>query len=152
MSHHSKRVDQGFTLIELLIVVAIIGIIAAIAIPNLMTALHMAKQKRSLADLRTIAIALAVYNNDHNSYPVLGDTDHTALIPYVGELPSYDGWNSRYGYQCDGDGSQYTAVSYGSNRKSDEPYVFGTISRFKDDIVFIDSQLVQWPEGTQSDP
>ncbi|RLE23993.1 MAG: hypothetical protein DRJ65_10730 [Acidobacteria bacterium] len=149
MSFNQKRTNRGFTLIELLIVVAIIGIIAAVAIPNLLQALETARQKKSFADLRTIAIALAVYNNDHSHYPALGDTNHMALVPFLGDLPTADGWRTLFGYQCSGTGTRYTVVSYGNNREADLPYVLGPITRFQDDIVFIDSQLVQWPEGTQ---
>ena len=47
--------QKGFTLIELLIVVAIIGIIAALLIPNFLDALQKAKQKRTVADMRNAA-------------------------------------------------------------------------------------------------
>src|SRR4030042_4478353 len=61
--------QKGFTLIELLIVIAIIGIIAAIAIPNLFNALDRSRQKRSQADLRTWGSALGTYLVDWNFYP-----------------------------------------------------------------------------------
>jgi len=54
---HQRHGQKGFTLIELLIVVAIIGIIAAILIPNLIDALQKAKQKRTVADMRNIGTA-----------------------------------------------------------------------------------------------
>jgi type II secretion system protein G len=59
----------SFTLIELLIVVAIIGILAAIAVPNFMNAQIRAKVARAEAELRTIANALEMYRTDHNTYP-----------------------------------------------------------------------------------
>ena len=52
-----------------LVLVAIIGILAAIAIPNLLTAMQRAKQKRTVADLRTVAEALEAYASDRNEYP-----------------------------------------------------------------------------------
>ncbi len=57
---------KAFTLIELLIVVAIIGILAAIAVPNFLNAQVRAKISRSLADLRSIRTALEMYSLDHN--------------------------------------------------------------------------------------
>jgi type II secretion system protein G len=59
----------GFTLIELLIVVAIIAILAAIALPNMLEAQTRAKLSRVAADMRAIAAALEVYRIDHNQYP-----------------------------------------------------------------------------------
>ncbi len=57
---------EGFTLIELLIVVAIIGILAAIAVPNFLNAQVRAKVSRALGDLRSIRTALEMYTVDHN--------------------------------------------------------------------------------------
>lgn len=60
---------SGFTLIELLIVVAIIAILAAIAVPNFLEAQVRAKTSRARADMRTIATALESYAVDCNHYP-----------------------------------------------------------------------------------
>lgn len=60
---------QGFTLIELLIVVAIIGILAAIAVPNFMNAQVRAKVSRSMSDERTLEQAILRYVLDHNDIP-----------------------------------------------------------------------------------
>ncbi len=58
----------GFTLIELLIVVAIIAILAAIAVPNFLEAQTRAKVSRAKADMRTLATGLEAYYVDHNAY------------------------------------------------------------------------------------
>ncbi|MBN1475673.1 prepilin-type N-terminal cleavage/methylation domain-containing protein [Candidatus Sumerlaeota bacterium] len=60
---------RGFTLIELLIVVAIIAILAAIAVPNFLEAQVRAKVSRTRADMRSMATALEAYHIDHNEYP-----------------------------------------------------------------------------------
>ena len=60
---------SGFTLIELLIVVAIIAILAAIAIPNFLAAQTRSKVSRCKADMRSVATALESYYVDNNTYP-----------------------------------------------------------------------------------
>jgi prepilin-type N-terminal cleavage/methylation domain-containing protein len=60
---------KGFTLIELLIVVAIIAILAAIAVPNFLEAQVRSKVSRANADMRSLATALESYYIDSNNYP-----------------------------------------------------------------------------------
>ncbi len=64
-----SHVRKGFTLIELLIVVAIIAILAAIAVPNFLEAQTRAKVSRGKSDMRTISTGLESYHVDNNTYP-----------------------------------------------------------------------------------
>jgi type II secretion system protein G len=64
-----KGARHGFTLIELLIVVAIIAILAAIAVPNFLEAQTRSKVSRAQADMRTLATALEAYHVDVKHYP-----------------------------------------------------------------------------------
>lgn len=68
---------KGFTLIELLIVVAIIGILAAIAVPNFLNARLRAQIAKVEADAKAVATALESYKIDNNNYPV----DATNRVP-----------------------------------------------------------------------
>jgi type II secretion system protein G len=71
---------RGFTLIELLIVVAIIAILAAIAVPNFLEAQTRSKVARAQSDHRTLATAMEAYSVDHNRYPWYGHPQDYALI------------------------------------------------------------------------
>lgn len=77
----------GFTLIELLIVVAIIAILAAIAVPNFLLAQVRAKVARVQADHRAVATALEAYAVDHGKYPAYGNPRDYAL--FAGEPVTY---------------------------------------------------------------
>ena len=76
-----SRQIRAFTLIELLIVVAIIAILAAIAVPNFLEAQTRAKISAAKSDLRTIALGLESYAVDNNSYPYTESIGPTIFMP-----------------------------------------------------------------------
>ncbi|MBN1866040.1 prepilin-type N-terminal cleavage/methylation domain-containing protein [Candidatus Sumerlaeota bacterium] len=77
------KTRHSFTLIELLIVVAIIAILAAIAVPNFLEAQTRSKVSRAWSDMREIAGGVTAYAVDHNHLPLDGDdADVPGSIPY----------------------------------------------------------------------
>ncbi len=80
----------GFTLIELLIVVAIIAILAAIAVPNFLEAQIRAKCSRAKSDMRTLATGMEAYFVDHNTYYAVDRKDLrnlTSPVAYLSSIP-----------------------------------------------------------------
>ncbi len=104
---------QGFTLIELLIVVAIIGILAAIAVPNFLNAQTRAKIAKIEGDFRSLATALESYHLDQNGYlpyPQWGGHTHpkyfnalSTPVPYISSPDSIaDPFRNQYLEDQDG--------------------------------------------------
>ncbi len=90
-----KSFKTGFTLIELLIVVAIIGILAAIAVPNFLNAQMRAKLAQVESNMKALSTAMMAYHTDWNSYP-LHPPQHryniygnglTTPISYIARVP-----------------------------------------------------------------
>jgi general secretion pathway protein G len=155
------RQQAGFTLIELLVAVAVIGVIAAIAIPNMLQAIDKARQNRAMAELRTVGTALEEYNIDQSSYPVVasetgmaGSALELALEPvHIRILPTEDPWRNPMRYVSDGvvytTGSLARDGRFGGNLTVEG--AAGATSDFDCDIVFSNGQFLQWPAGTQVD-
>jgi type II secretion system protein G len=166
-----KRNKKGFTLIELLIVVAIIGIIVAIAIPNLLNAIQRAKQKRTMGDMRSAGTAAEAYAVDFNHYPAaagytlpsgFGSLPSTTfggptsgfsgqVAPtYIRVLPLSDGWQSYFAYGTGGTNQQHYAIrSAGKDGVFQSGPTYGETTNFNDDVIFVDGQFVQYPAGAQ---
>lgn len=148
-----NRNSKGFTLIELLIVVAIIGIIAAIAIPNLLNAIDRGKQKRTMADIRSIGTAVEQYAIDNNYYPAVTDiatlaNTTTSVVPiYIRTMPIQDGW--RYDFYVNSDALGYTLASGGKDGGDLTGVQWGATQGFDFPIVFMNGQFAAWPEGVQ---
>ena len=138
-----KREQSGFSLIELLIVVAIIGIIATIAVPQLLDAIDRGRQRRTMADMRNIATANGTYRVDEGVYaPALSDLTPT----YMQVIPANDGWGTVYTYGVTS--GDYTIESLGSDAADGPvpaaPWVNGP---YEGDLELTNGQFTQAPTG-----
>ena len=172
MSRRPSTHAKGFSLIELLIVVAIIGIIASMLIPNMLDAIQNAKQKRTMADMRIVGGAMFSWltdqvgaaaagasgtsNIDLGDYGGLKTADalSTILIPtYLQDVPLKDGWKSQYEYYLNVANPRAIHVmairSTGRDgtAETDDYTVTGfEPTDYDQDVVWADGFMVRWPE------
>ena len=150
-----KLKQKGYSLIELLIVVAIIGILAAMIIPNLLDAVDRSKQRASVADLRNWGTAVMAYNAEKGVFPNTPTTDitevHPQLVPYaIGSLRDIDHWNNLMEYfSNDPANDSYTVMSCGKDGicvpDGSAGVTPSTWRTFTLDIILVDGIFVHSP-------
>lgn len=139
------------------VVIAIVGIIAAIFIPNFLDALQRAKQKRAMSELRTIGVAIETYRTEHGVAPNATDMDAlAAALGTAGPVAHVDPWRHPYRYGCWQVESSvgcdhYAVASAGSDgvfeRDDLAAYEPGQFERreYKRDLVFRDGVFIAAP-------
>jgi prepilin-type N-terminal cleavage/methylation domain-containing protein len=174
MRSKSRSGQAGFTLIELLIVIAIIGIIAAMLIPNMLDALQKAKQKRTVADMRIVGTAMFSWLTDQvgaaaagatgtttvdlTSYgSVLRSTDlRTVLVPdYLQDVPYLDGWKRPYDFYlktATPTARQVMAIRSPGRDGVAEGTMYSVTNfdptDYDKDVLWADGFFVRWPQKT----
>jgi len=152
----------------MLIAVAIIAILAAIAVPNLLTAINRARQKRTMADMRDISTAWESRATDvarYNAAGIVGisvpltisDLSLMLTPTYMKVVPTRDGWSRPFACFMDqpanGGGSQqatqYAIVSAGRDGSFSSTTYTGAFSSFDCDIIFANGAFISYPEGMQ---
>ena len=121
--------NRGFTLIEVLVVVAILAILAAIVVPQIMDRPDEAKRVAAKADIRALVQALKLYRLDNQRYPT-AEQGLQALVtkptsgpipgnwkPYLEKLPN-DPWGNPYQYLNPGVKGAIDIMSFGADGKA----------------------------------
>jgi prepilin-type N-terminal cleavage/methylation domain-containing protein len=163
--------QKGFTLIELLIVIAIIGIIVSMLIPNLLDAMQKAKQKRTIADMRITGTAMFSWLTDQVGAAAAGESNSNVVLAsygsqrtaaslesllapnYLQVVPPLDGWKFPYEYYLK-TGSlvherQVMLIRSQGRDKAFEGAEYTVTSfdstDYDQDIVWADGFMVRWP-------
>jgi len=121
-----RQRDAGFTLMEMLVVLVLMGLIAAVAIPQVMKLLESAKHKAARIQLETLSQSLTNYQIDVGSYPTTEQglkilwTDPKTINewngPYVRrEQQLLDPWNHPFIYRSPGKKGPYDLITLGAD-------------------------------------
>ena len=153
--------SRGFTIVELLIVVAIIAILAAIAMFNYFNGIQRARQKRTMADVRGIAMAWEARESDMKGYNAAGfavpaveitSSEVEALLTptYTKSFPHVDAWARPLMFEMDqaiggAPAAAYAIRSAGADGIFQSTYVQGPTSSFDCDIVYSNGAFICYP-------
>lgn len=113
----ARQAEAGFTLIEILLVVVIIGILAAVAVPKLSGRVGQAKQNAASSSIGSIGLAINMYEVDNGKYPdslqnlVTKGSEDNWNGPYLEKGVPKDPWG--HDFQYSKNGNQYTLSSAG---------------------------------------
>lgn len=120
--YQSQGYEQGFTLLELLVTVAIVGILAAIAVPQLSSYRDKARVARVATEMRSFESAFYAYYADHGEWP---EDSHRTVPDGMESLISQTHWDKEtslggyYNYEGP-DGYAYTGLSLFSHSASND--------------------------------
>jgi prepilin-type N-terminal cleavage/methylation domain-containing protein len=156
-----RRGGKGFTLIELLVAVGIIGIITAISMMYYQGALIRSRQKRTMADMRSIAVAWEARAVDLRQYNAAGFTVPANIISYPGMvtmltpnyikiLPQKDAWGHDLVFSVDQPvggpaAAEYAIRSPGRDGQLDTTIVPGKTTDPNADIVYSGGTFIMYP-------
>ena len=144
--------QQGYTLIELLIVIAIIGILAAMLIPNLLDALDRSKQRATVGELHYWGLAVSAYHAEKGQFPpqdvgngYIVTNVAPFVVPYtISVLRTTDHWNNSLFYYTDGTDS-YTVTSYGKDGQVGFDCTSLSWNDYRCDIRLVDGIFIASP-------
>jgi type II secretory pathway pseudopilin PulG len=140
-----------------IVIIMFIGIIAAIAIPNLLIAKEKAAVRKTMQDIQRLAVAMETYSVDHGRYPTVVSADELADIlqkeNFGTNLVTCDAWGHPFIVEIQSDSGHYCIISLGQNglRDAQEPY--SDLPRENPlqgaDIVLVDGEFVSYPAGAR---